>query len=88
MVQVTRGFRASQITGYGSVSLPTAADPLQVATTLVDLISEQNLESDRYLVALSTNATFLRRLSFPFSAERKIAQVIEFELEPNQLLDS
>jgi type IV pilus assembly protein PilM len=82
VVQITRGFRASQITGYGSVSLPTAADPLQVATTLVDLISEQNLESDRYLVALSTNATFLRRLSFPFSAERKIAQVIGFEMEP------
>jgi len=82
VVQVTRGLRVNQMTGYGSARLPADADPLQVATTLVDLISEQNLESDRYLVALPTNETFLRRLSFPFSAERKISQVIGFEMEP------
>ena len=82
VVQVTRGFRVNQMTGYGSTRLPADADPLQVATALVELISEQNLESDRYLVALPTNETFLRRLSFPFSAERKISQVIGFELEP------
>jgi type IV pilus assembly protein PilM len=82
VVQVSRGLRVSQMTGYGSARLPMDADPLQVAAALVDLISEQDLESDRYLVALSTNATFLRRLSFPFSAERKIAQVIGFEMEP------
>jgi len=82
VVQVSRGLRASQMTGYGSARLPADADPQQVATTLAGLISEQNLESDRYLVALSTNETFLRRLSFPFSAPRKIAQVIGFEMEP------
>jgi len=82
VVQVSRGLRASQMTGYGSARLPADADPQQVATTLAGLISEENLESDRYLVALSTNETFLRRLSFPFSAPRKIAQVIGFEMEP------
>jgi len=82
VVQVSRGLRASQMTGYGSARLPADADPQQVATALAGLISEENLESDRYLVALSTNETFLRRLSFPFSAPRKIAQVIDFEMEP------
>jgi len=82
VVQVSRGLRASQMTGYASARLPADADPQQVATTLAGLISEENLESDRYLVALSTNETFLRRLSFPFSAPRKIAQVIGFEMEP------
>ena len=82
VVQVTRGLRASQVSGYASARLPQDADPPQVATTLVELISEENLASDRYLVALSTHETFLRRLSFPFSAQRKIAQVIDFEMEP------
>ena len=82
VVQVSRGLRASQMTGYGSAKLPPDADPQQVATTLAGLISEENLESDRYLVALSTNETFLRRFSFPFSAPRKISQVIDFEMEP------
>ena len=82
VVQVNRGFRVSQMTGYGSVGLPADADPQQIATTLVGLISAENLESDRYLVALPTNKTFLRRLSFPFSAPRKISQVIDFEMEP------
>jgi general secretion pathway protein L len=81
VVQVSRGLRATQMTGYGSVELPEDADPQQVATTLAGLISEENLESDRYLVALPTNETFLRRLSFPFSAPRKISQVIGFEIE-------
>jgi len=82
LVQVSRGLKASQMTGYASARLPADADPQQVATTLAGLISEENLESDRYLVALSTNETFLRRLSFPFSTPRKIAQVIGFEMEP------
>lgn len=82
VVQVTRGLRASQVSGYARVGLPVDADPSQLATTLVNLISEKNLESDRYLVALSTHEAFLRRLSFPFSAQRKIAQVIGFEMEP------
>ena len=73
VVQVSRGLRASQMTGYASARLPADADPQKVATTLAGLISEENLESERYLLALSTNQTFLRRLSFPFSAPRKIA---------------
>ena len=82
VVQVSRGLRASQMMAYRSAKLPANAAPQQVATTLAGLISEGNLESDRYLLALSTNETFLRRLSFPFSAPRKIAQVIGFEMEP------
>jgi len=82
VVQVSRSLRASQMTGHGSASLPADADAQQVATTLVNLISEEKLESDRYLMALPTNETFLRRLSFPFSAPRKISQVIDFEMEP------
>lgn len=82
VVQVTRGFRTSQVSGYASGKLPVDGDPTQVAAALVELISEHSLESDRYLVAIGTHSAFLRRLSFPFSAERKIAQVIEFELEP------
>ena len=82
VVQVTRGLRVNQMTGYGSARVPAGADPLQVATALVEFISEENLKSDRYLMALPTNETFLRRLSFPFSAERKISQVIRFEMEP------
>jgi len=82
VVQVSRGLRASQMTGYGSARLPADAGPQQVAATISALISEENLESDRYFVALPTHETFLRRLSFPFSAPRKIAQVIDFEIEP------
>ena len=82
VVQVTRGFRVCQKSGYASVELAENADVSQVANTLADLISEKNLESDRYLVALGAHEAFLRRLSFPFSARRKIAQVIRFEMEP------
>jgi type IV pilus assembly protein PilM len=81
VVQVSRSLRTNQMTGYGSAELPADADPQQVASTLAGLISKENLESDHYLVALPTNETFLRRLSFPFSAPRKISQVIDFEIE-------
>ena len=83
VVQVTRGFRVCQKSGHASVELPANADLSQVANILADLISEQKLESDRYLVALGAHEAFLRRLSFPFSARRKIAQVIKFEMEPD-----
>ena len=83
VVQVTRGFRTSQVSGYARASLPADADPSQVASSLADLIAEENLESDRYMVALGTHEAFLRRLSFPFSNQRKISQVIQFEMEPD-----
>ena len=82
VVQVTRGFRVNRKSGYASVELPADADVSQVANTLVDLIAEKNLESDRYLVALGAHEAFLRRLNFPFTARHKIAQVIGFEMEP------
>jgi Tfp pilus assembly PilM family ATPase len=62
VVQVTRGFRTSQVSGYARTSLPADADPSQVASALADLIAEENLESDRYMVALGTQEAFLRRL--------------------------
>ncbi len=83
VVQVTRGFRTSQVSGYAQTRLPADADPSQVASTLADLIAEENLESDRYKVALGTQEAFLRRLHFPFSNQRKISQVIQFEMEPD-----
>jgi type IV pilus assembly protein PilM len=83
VVQVTRGFRTSQVSGYATAELPADADPSQVASTLADLIAEENLESDRYVVALGTQEAFLRRLHFPFSNQRKISQVIQFEMEPD-----
>ena len=82
VVQLIRGFRTCQISGYASAELPQEADPAQIARTFADLISENNLESDHYLMAVGTQEAFLRGLSFPFSAERKIDQVIRFELEP------
>jgi len=83
VVQVTRDFRTSQVSGYARARLPADADPSQVASTLADLIAEENLESDRYRVALGTHEAFLRRLRFPFSNQRKISQVIQFEMEPD-----
>ena len=82
VVQVARTLRSSQVSAYDTVKLPEDREPSQIASALVDLISEKNLQSDRYRVALSTDEVFLRRLRFPFTAQRKIAQVIEFELEP------
>ncbi|MEJ2233665.1 MAG: pilus assembly protein PilM [Syntrophobacterales bacterium] len=83
VVQVTSGFRTSQVSGYAKAKLPADADPSQVASSLADLIAEENLESDRYRVALGTHEAFLRRLRFPFSNQRKISQVIQFEMEPD-----
>lgn len=83
VVQVTRGFKTSQVSGWARATLPADADPPHVATTLADLITEENLESDRYMVALGTQEAFLRRLHFPFSNQRKISQVIQFEMEPD-----
>ncbi|UCG10978.1 MAG: pilus assembly protein PilM [Deltaproteobacteria bacterium] len=81
VVQVQRSLRAVEISGYASAHLPADSDSSQVARTLKDLVSEHNLESDRYVLSVGTQEAFLRRLSFPFASQRKIAEVIKFELE-------
>ena len=83
VVQVNWNFRSVEVSGYASASVPDDADPSQVSLILKNLLSEHNLDSDRYVLALGTHEAFLRRLSFPFSAQRKIDQVIRFELEPS-----
>jgi general secretion pathway protein L len=82
LVQVTRQFRTMQLSGFANGRLPAGPDPAEQAKALKALIDEHDLGSDRYFVAVGTNRAFLRRLSFPFSTERKIGQVIRFELEP------
>lgn len=81
VVQVRRGFRRLELGGYASAGLPAGAAPREVAGILHNLISEQELQSDRYLLSVSTREAFLRRLSFPFAGEGKIAQVVAYELE-------
>jgi len=83
VVQVSRSLRAVQLSGYASVNLPADPDPSEVARTLKDLLSEHGLESDHYVLAVGTQEAFLRRVSFPFTAERKIGEVIKFEIEPS-----
>ena len=83
VVQVSRSLRAVQLSGYPRASLPTDPAPAEVAQTLSDLIGEHSLESDHYVLAVGTREAFLRRISFPFKAERKISEVIKFELEPS-----
>lgn len=83
VVQIVRGFRSVEVTGHARAPLAADAGPLEVARTLKDLLSTHGLESDRYVMAVGTQEAFLRRLSFPFSSERKIEQVIRFELEPS-----
>jgi type IV pilus assembly protein PilM len=83
VVQVNRNLRVVEVTGYASANLPPNAEPSQVASLLKDLLAEHELESDRHVLALGTQEAFLRRLRFPFTSERKIAQVIRFELEPS-----
>ena len=80
-VQVSRTLKASQVTGYASARVPAGSEPAQVAQILKELIAEHNLESDRYLLAVGTQEAFIRRVSFPFTSDRKIAQVIGFDLE-------
>ena len=81
VVQVSRTLKAAQVTGYASARVPTDVDPGQVAQLLKDLIGHHGLESDRYLLAVGTHEAFIRRASFPFTSDRKIAQVIGFDLE-------
>jgi type IV pilus assembly protein PilM len=81
-VQISHGFRSALVTGYASMDLPPDADPSGVAQGLEQLISSHALTSPRTRLALGTHHAFLRRLNFPFAAERKIQQVIRFELEP------
>ena len=52
--QVNRSFRAVQLLGYASATLPPHADPAEVAQTLKDLLEEHSLESDHYVVAVGT----------------------------------
>jgi type IV pilus assembly protein PilM len=80
-VQVSRTLKASQVTGYASARVPAGCEPAQMAQILKDLIARHNLESDRYLLAVGTHEAFIRRVSFPFTSDRKIAQVIGFDLE-------
>ena len=81
VVQVSRSFKAVQISGYASASLPADPAPSEVAQILNGLLTEHNLESDHYVLAVGTQEAFLRRVSFPFTAERKISEVIKFEIE-------
>lgn len=81
VVQVSRTLKASQVTGYASARVPAGSESAQVAQILKELIAEHNLESDRYLLAVGTQEAFIRRVSFPFTSDRKIAQVIGFDLE-------
>ena len=83
VVQVSSSFRSVQILGYASASLPANPEPAVVAQILRDLLTEHNLVSDHYVLAVGTQEAFLRKVSFPFSAERKISEVIKFEIEPS-----
>jgi type IV pilus assembly protein PilM len=80
-VQVSRTLKASHVTGYASATLPAGCEPAQVAQILKEFIAQHKLESDRYLVAVGTHEAFIRRVSLPFTSDRKIAQVIGFDLE-------
>jgi type IV pilus assembly protein PilM len=80
-VQVSRTLKASHVTGYASARVPAGCEPAQAAQILKELIARHNLESDRYLLAVGTQEAFIRRVSFPFTSDRKIAQVISFDLE-------
>jgi type IV pilus assembly protein PilM len=71
----------AQVSGYASARVPADAEPGQVAQVLKELIERHGLESDRYLLAVGTQEAFIRRASFPFTSDRKIAQVIGFDLE-------
>ena len=80
-VQVSRTLKASHVTGYASARVPAGCEPAQVAQILKEFIAQHNLQSDRYLLAVGTQEAFIRRVSFPFTSDRKIAQVIGFDLE-------
>lgn len=80
-IQVSRTLKAAQVTGYASARVPAGSEPTQVAEILKDLIAQHHLESDRYLVAVGTQEAFIRRVSLPFTSERKISQVLGFDLE-------
>jgi type IV pilus assembly protein PilM len=81
VVQVSRTLKASQVTGYASARVPAGCEAAQVVQILKELIARHKLESDRYLVAVGTQEAFIRRVSLPFTSERKIARVIGFDLE-------
>jgi type IV pilus assembly protein PilM len=80
-VQVSRTLKASHVTGYASARVPAGCEPPQVAQILKELIAQHNLQSDRYLLAVGTQEAFIRRVSLPFTSDRKIARVIGFDLE-------
>ena len=66
VVQVTRGFRTSQVSGYARAQLTCRLQiPRKWPSSLADLIAEENLESDRYMVALGTHEAFFAAASFP-----------------------
>ena len=83
VVQASRSLRTVQLSGHASASLPADLDSSVVTQILKDLITEHDLESDHYVLAVSTKEAFLRLISFPFTAERKIGEVIKFEIEPS-----
>jgi type IV pilus assembly protein PilM len=81
VVQVSRTLKMAQVTGCARARVPVNSDLGQVAQLLKELIDHRGLESDRYLLAVGTDEAFIRRTSFPFTSDRKIAQVIRFDLE-------
>jgi type IV pilus assembly protein PilM len=81
VVQVHRTLKTAQVTGYASARVPAGSEPGRVVQLLKELIGHHRLESDRYLLAVGSEEAFIRRASFPFTSDRKIAQVISFDLE-------
>ncbi|MBW1982374.1 MAG: pilus assembly protein PilM [Deltaproteobacteria bacterium] len=81
VVQLSRTLRTARIEGYASKALPPEASPPQIAETLRELLAQHGLEGDRFFLTVGCQDAFLRRVALPFTSERKIAQVLGFEIE-------
>ena len=53
-----------------------------MALALAELLSENNMKGDSYLVSIPSRLAVIRTLTVPFTGERKIRQTLVYELEP------
>jgi general secretion pathway protein L len=84
-VVLSTGLKNNTIDGCAYATIPPASDeakdPLQ--TALMELQGQLHLERPNVVVSLPPDLTICRTVSVPFKDEKKIRQMLPFELEPS-----
>lgn len=81
LAQINRRLRRTTVTGLARVAVEPGAEPAAIAAAARALADSSGLDGAVRVLGVPASTGMLRRLSFPFTSQQKIRQVLPFELE-------